>query len=512
MKKSFIFSCSLTYLVFIFILSLAPFWPPKFWWVANCFEVLPVWLLFIPAGLLLALSFFAEEVKAVWFNVISAAMVLFWIMSFNVLSYLPSFMAKQNTFHVRVMSINMGSITDFEPLYNFILKTDPDVIAFQETGGESQDFITRDLGAKGWNSEFKEQLGIATKYKILDSDYRNRRMFGGWGAVVAYFTLETPRGKFTVFNVHLETPRKGIEPLMEQKFRGIDEMKRITEQQENESILASRWSQEFEPVMIAGDFNMLTTNPIYKKNWDRYRNVFSERGQGFGFTKHTSWHAVRIDHILVDRYWYVQRVLVGDNVKGDHRPILADVELISDYLTEIMSPKKELPHADFSKVLVSEDFETSKGDFAVGPGTVVQSERGGKERTGRVLRILSQPLVEESFISLPVAWPLEPCPTLKFFYKIPSGTSAGVRVQSEWGDWMCLAGSPSFQCPTTLVPNAEVLIDDGAWHEATIDAKALVQGLLAGVKNLKDIQFVIPPNRQQGDQFWIDDFGIYKNQ
>jgi vancomycin resistance protein VanJ len=513
LKKSLIFTVSLAYLFFIFILALAPFWPTSIWWVANCFEVLPVWVLFLPALFLLFISVLDKEVKSIWFNAISIVMILLWIMGFNIPSVFQSFRVKQNTFHIRVLTTNVGGVTDFEPLYNFILKTDPDIIAFQETDGKSQDFITRDLGAKGWNSQFKEQLGIATKYKILDSDYKNRQMFGGWGAVVAYFTLETPKGNFTFFNVHLETPRKGIEPLMDEKLAGIPEMKRITDQQENESILASKWSEAFEPVLVAGDFNMLTSNPIFKKYWDQYRDTFSEKGSGFGYTKFTHWHAVRIDHVLVDRYWYIQNVLVGDDIKGDHRPYMADVELISDYLLDIGSPKKEVSPVDLSKILLLEDFENSKGGFMVGPGTSVQLEKGGKDHPGRVLHVIAGIGAQQYFINLVTStWPLETCPTVKFSYKIPVGTPVGLMGQSEWGDWICLAGTKNFTCPTTPSPNAVLLDDDLQWHSASVNAKNLIQALLPGVKNLKNIQLIIPSNRLQSDQFWVDDFGIYKKE
>ncbi len=216
-------------------------------------------------------------------------------------------------------------------LWRYIQENNPDIIAFQETGGESQGFLQEHLSREGWTVEYKEQLGIATRLRIIDSDYKTRQMFGRWGPIIAKFFLQTPQGTIYFFPLHLETPRECIEAIMEHKLAGLKEMKRVTEMQKEESELSSQWVKDSSPVIIAGDFNMLSTSPMFKKFWGEYHDAFVQKGIGFGYTKHTRWHGARIDHILVDRHWRVNDVKIGPDLKGDHRPVIADLEFVGSF-------------------------------------------------------------------------------------------------------------------------------------------------------------------------------------
>jgi len=44
----------------------------------------------------------------------------------------------------------------------------------------------------------------------------------------------------------------------------------------------------------------------------------------------TRWHAVRIDHILSSPEFRVRKAAVGPESGSDHRPVFAELELISD--------------------------------------------------------------------------------------------------------------------------------------------------------------------------------------
>jgi endonuclease/exonuclease/phosphatase (EEP) superfamily protein YafD len=77
--------------------------------------------------------------------------------------------------------------------------------------------------------------------------------------------------------------------------------------------------------VIAGDFNMPTDSDIYQLYWSSYTNAFSAAGLGFGYTKFTRWHGIRIDHILAGPGWRCRRSWVGPDVGSDHRPVLAEL-------------------------------------------------------------------------------------------------------------------------------------------------------------------------------------------
>ncbi len=56
-----------------------------------------------------------------------------------------------------------------------------------------------------------------------------------------------------------------------------------------------------------------------------FTNAFSEADLGLGATKETSWHGIRIDHVLLGPGWACERAWVGPSIGGDHRPLIADV-------------------------------------------------------------------------------------------------------------------------------------------------------------------------------------------
>ncbi len=507
--KSIVGGISIVYLFLVVGLSLAPWWPASLWWLANCFQVLPLWILLVGAGWLLFLSLLLGDGKGCFINFMSGVMIVFFVMGFHwpvTSKTLPKDLEK---FSLKVMSINIGGRSDLKSLLNYIEQTNPEVIAFQETEGPTQEFLLQNLPSMGWEVVFKEQLGLASRFPILESNYRNRRMFGDWGAVVAYFALKVHQGIVYIFNVHLETPRDGIEALMSEKIAGIAEMKRVTAVQERESFLAAQWSKEFTPLAVVGDFNMPIQNPLLQQYWGHLRDAFSQQGKGFGFTKYTRWHGVRIDHVLVDKNWAVRTIDVGPDIKGDHRPVLAVLSFIGQLTQFPAAQKSEERPVSPQEALIYEDFENSFGRFVSEFKTELELYSNLRERAGKALKVQGRGVMQDLWAGVIFeSWPLERYATVKFSYRIPAGLALGLRVQTQWEDWVCLGGTSEFVCPAQSVPNPYPLIADGAWHEATLNVRESVQRLLPGVKNLKSFQFFIPFNRYQGDEFLVDDFVI----
>jgi endonuclease/exonuclease/phosphatase (EEP) superfamily protein YafD len=50
-------------------------------------------------------------------------------------------------------------------------------------------------------------------------------------------------------------------------------------------------------------------------------------GWGYGYSKFTRWHGLRIDHVLADDNWRVANSYVADDHGGDHRPVVANLVL-----------------------------------------------------------------------------------------------------------------------------------------------------------------------------------------
>ena len=85
----------------------------------------------------------------------------------------------------------------------------------------------------------------------------------------------------------------------------------------------SLWSQNKNHTLIVGDFNMPQDENIYQRYFGDLSNAVDNKGFGFNATKFTSWHGVRIDHILYSDDFRLKAVEVINSIKGDHRPVFA---------------------------------------------------------------------------------------------------------------------------------------------------------------------------------------------
>jgi endonuclease/exonuclease/phosphatase (EEP) superfamily protein YafD len=143
-----------------------------------------------------------------------------------------------------------------------------------------------------------------------------------------------PRGEAQVFNLHLTTPRPGLEAILDGR-RGIDlaglpALEKILQIRDEESQAISRWvDQHPGPKIVVGDFNMPAYSTVFRRDWGSLTNAFSAKGFGFGFTKltETKGHefGARIDHVLVSPPWKCVRAWVGPDIGSDHRPLVVDL-------------------------------------------------------------------------------------------------------------------------------------------------------------------------------------------
>jgi len=78
---------------------------------------------------------------------------------------------------------------------------------------------------------------------------------------------------------------------------------------------------------VLGDFNTPVESAFFRESWGDLADAFSVAGTGFGMTKYNGWIRVRIDHVLTNDQWHVDRARVGADAFSDHRPLLVDLTL-----------------------------------------------------------------------------------------------------------------------------------------------------------------------------------------
>ena len=187
----------------------------------------------------------------------------------------------------------------------------------------------------GWHHFEQSGLCFLSRFPIREAAVMDRsdldRMkqseeieFGGAGYVVR-FTLDGPSGPIRVANLHLETPRKGLEGLMDHDLRRL---RLNTEVREIEASRARAWvSQGSGPLLVVGDFNTPVESRIFQDHWGDLADAWSTAGTGLGMTKYNGWIRARIDHVLSTPEWHVDRVAVGGPSYSDHRPLIVDLTL-----------------------------------------------------------------------------------------------------------------------------------------------------------------------------------------
>jgi endonuclease/exonuclease/phosphatase family metal-dependent hydrolase len=204
----------------------------------------------------------------------------------------------------------------------------PDVALFQECPALVEG-ARRALAERGWHVDVQPGSCIASRFPIRAVDARDRTdvyRMNGSGVIVRY-EIDAPGVPLNVVNVHLATVRDGIASLMRRApWRGAPWVNENTRLREHESSLARAWTERATgPLVVTGDFNMPVESRIYQRHWSAFTNAFTAAGLGFGYSKETRWHGIRIDHVLLGEGWRCLHAFVGRHLGGDHRPMVADL-------------------------------------------------------------------------------------------------------------------------------------------------------------------------------------------
>lgn len=223
---------------------------------------------------------------------------------------------------IKVVSMNAASKGDPAALRLVLDRERPDIVIAQEWARPKEPMVM-----PGYSLLCQEALCVLSPYPMERAGVLDRRDIGGWNLMAALTKVTTPYGDIMIGNVHLDTPREGIEAVQRRESDAVEELQSNIVSRGLESRLVSKWLAEVPgPLLIAGDFNLPADSAIYRKHWTRWADAFDVAGWGYGWTKYTSWWGVRIDHILFDpAHWEAIEAWVGDDVGSDHRPVIARV-------------------------------------------------------------------------------------------------------------------------------------------------------------------------------------------
>jgi endonuclease/exonuclease/phosphatase (EEP) superfamily protein YafD len=300
------------------------------WWFATMMLFGPRWIYALPLAVLVPIVVLVRP-RLLWLLAVAGAIVLGPVMGFCVpWPWERLFAAEGPTVRILTCNVQGGNHLDSEALPALIRRLRPDIVALQEYGGD-----TRMDWPPGWHVQKEGQLVVASRYPIPEV-LPIRRCYppSRWPSVNALCcVIRTPNQELIFCNVHLESPREGLTEVLDRNTlvspsrAGALAAEIKIRWRESEDV-ARRIGDFFEPVIIAGDFNMPTDSAIYRRFWARFSNAFSTSGFGFGYTKRESVKGchvgLRIDHVLTGPGWQPQGCWVGPDVGSDHLPVIAE--------------------------------------------------------------------------------------------------------------------------------------------------------------------------------------------
>ena len=296
------------------------------WWPATLVLFAPRWIWALPL-LVLVPAALRWRRRLLW---VLAATALVWLMP--VAGWVPpsprTLAGTGQAPELRVLTYNLGE-GHFAPgeIVAWLDDVAPQIAVFQECA-QLIEPVRKLLLEHGWRVEVQQGSCMVSRYPIRRVEARDPtaiwKMYGS-GIVVRY-EVETPGRVVNVINMHLATVRQGLNAIRYRRWDGVSELESNLEQRDLESMLAHAFAiQSNGPLLVAGDFNMPVESAIYRRHWSDLRNAFSCAGYGFGASKETRWHGIRIDHVLLGPGWACLHTHVGPHLGGDHRPMVADL-------------------------------------------------------------------------------------------------------------------------------------------------------------------------------------------
>jgi vancomycin resistance protein VanJ len=289
------------------------------WWPGTLLLYAPRWPLLLPLPPLAAAA--AAFRRRALVPLAAAALAwLWWGMGFVVGGALAERVWPVDG--LVVMSWNAdGSVRDREGFRALLAAEAPDVVLLQEFGPGEEDAF-----GPGWNvARSPGGLAAAARHPLTFVAELRPNTFHRPGTA-AVFDVGVSRGPVRVLNVHLPTARPGLEDVLARRRAGLAELEAVTADQDDASgtarVLAAAPPQ---PMVVAGDFNLPPESRVFRRHWGDMPDAFARAGFGFGWTKETSWHGARIDHVLYDRSWTCYWCRVGPALGSDHRCLIAHV-------------------------------------------------------------------------------------------------------------------------------------------------------------------------------------------
>ncbi len=310
------------------------------WWFGALNLYLPQAMWLIP-GILLILCSLAIAPRWLWLQTLYVIWVLGPVMGLS-WSFHPLYEAP-GTAALRLMTCNAKfGRHDIKVLIGEIDRQKPDIVLLQDAPGS----MKSPLGAyfRKWYARSFGQYVVASRFPLEKVEAREISL--PWQKLACLrCQIRLGRQTLTVYNVHFESPRVGLNAFRTARHSPWYLPKAILRLENNveDRVAQAAAMRDFirreeGPVIVAGDLNSPDSSLACKTLRDAgLHDAFDEGGRGYGYTYghfllqhrlpwlHISW--MRIDHIMLSAQLTARRCWTGTDKASEHRPVIADLVL-----------------------------------------------------------------------------------------------------------------------------------------------------------------------------------------
>jgi len=293
------------------------------WWLATMLLFGPRWVWGAPLALLLPAAGWLRP-RRWWVVFLGVGIALIPVGGLRVPWRTFTFATSQPCLRVLTCNIHRQQ-TDTKSLAKLIAAVHPDVVALQNWSSSHAAVF----GQGGWFMHRDGELLLASRFPIGRVTQVDQLDEGGWDGSGTCYELQTPWAVVPFFNLHLASPHRYFEDVLESDPTGPEGVRANSACRERQSKLVSDLALAQGPAtLLAGDFNTPDDSPIFRRAWASFSDAFTIAGWGFGRTFYTRRTAIRIDHILAGPAWRCRRCWVGPTVGSPHLPVIADIEFV----------------------------------------------------------------------------------------------------------------------------------------------------------------------------------------
>ena len=327
--------------VVTFIAYVLPFLAPKI------FPILAVLTLFLPVILFVNLMFFLYWSIQIKRQMLLSGIVLLIGFTFINKTYKFRDDTKIAPSEFSIMSYNVRLFNKFGwseketvpiEISDFVKEQNPDFLCIQEYSEtkyfDYSNYKYQYFLKKG--TKIKTGQAIFSKHKIINT---GEIVFPNSDNSAIFADIKVKKDTFRLYSIHLESLRittdvseinKDINIINQQKSGKI--FKQISkgfknQQLQSELIIAHKKLCKY-PIIICGDMNNSAFSYVYQNISGGLQDAFVIAGKGLGKTYNFKYYPARIDYILADKRFSIQRFdNFTDVVDSDHFPIIMKFSL-----------------------------------------------------------------------------------------------------------------------------------------------------------------------------------------